>query len=190
MTDALTLALLCQQSYNELPTVGSKDGSCRAHFYGDVLIFEGTSDFESLLADAEVETVNTVFGLIHSGFWDSLDEISSALMARTTPTGIGGHSLGAAHAMLYSSLLARSGHIIPTYCFEPPRVSADNVLRDFVDASRIPVYACRNGNDIITQVPSWMTFPFALDRIGTPTFPFDNIDDHAISSVIVALQNM
>ncbi len=189
---ALRMANYAAECYKRPPDIGRQDGACRVHVFssltfGHVVAFEGTSDVESLLADAEVETVRVPnMGLVHTGFWDSLSAVLNRIAI--VPTAITGHSLGAAHAMLYGAWLATKGHSAPVYCFEPPRVSADDELAELVQVSKMDVSAFRNGNDIVTQVPSWMTFPVPLTAIGTPSLPFDNLVDHEIARVISSLQ--
>ena len=184
----LQMAELCAQSYHDIPDYGGDDGACRAHVYGTALIFEGTSDLESVMADAEVDTIRTPsFGRVHEGFWSSLETLLPKLL-QLNITAVGGHSLGAAHAMFFSAVCATQGRILSTFCYEPPRISADHGLQAFVENFKIPVYACRNGNDVVTELPSWMYFPVPLTKIGTPQFPIDNLSDHSIDAVVSALK--
>jgi len=90
-------------------------------------------------------------------------------------------------AILYGGVLGRLGAPTPVYAFEPPRMCLDGVLAKFLAHTKVPVYATRNGNDVVTEIPWEMTLPASLVRIGTPQLPFDNTLDHDIGRVIDAL---
>lgn len=181
-------ALLAKRAYTDAPTVGAADSASRMHVYDDVHVFRGSDDTASWMADFNVATVD-VWGLgkIHAGFYAALSAILPACLALPRPKAIAGHSLGAALAILYALVLAKQGHVVPVYAFEPPRLAADDGLSKLLHAAQIPWFACRNGHDVVTQVPPSMTLPGPLTQIGHASLPFDNPEDHSIDRVIEAL---
>jgi hypothetical protein len=181
-------ARLAAQSYHDVPTIGDVNSASRMHVYGDVHCFRGSDDILAWLHDADCRPLTVVgFGKVHSGFWHALSAILPACLALPRPTAIAGHSLGAAMAILYGAVLARLGSIVPVYAFEPPHVCFDGTLGQFLNATRVPVYATRNGNDVVPDIPLGLTLPASLTPIGKPMLPFDNIQDHSITRVVEAL---
>ncbi len=192
MMRAVDFARLAAASYNDVPTVGDPDSASRMHVYtvgGEVVhVFRGTDDFAASIADLGILTTNVPgLGEIHSGFYDALHRILDRCFALPRPSAIAGHSLGAAMAQIYSALFALQGVQIPCYAFEPPRVCADATMRGLFLREDVPVYATRNGNDIVTQVPPELSQAWPLLQIGTPSSAFDNVTDHMIENVILAL---
>ena len=182
-------ARLAAQSYHDAPTVGEVDSASRMHVYGDVHCFRGSDDVLAFLHDADCRPLMVVgFGKLHSGFWHALSAILPACLALPRPTAVTGHSLGAAMAILYGAVLARLGCVVPVYAFEPPHICMDGTLAQFLAAAGVPIYATRNGNDVVTQIPLGLTLPCALTRIGHPLLPFDNTEDHDIARVVLAEQ--
>lgn len=181
-------AILAKRAYSDSPTVGRADSASRMHVYGDVHVFRGSDDISSWLADFDA-SVTEVWGLgnVHAGFYGALAAILPACLALPRPKAIAGHSLGAAMAILYAAVLAQQGYVVPVYAFEPPRLAADDGLRTLLQAKQVPWYACRNGCDVVTQVPVSMTLPGELTHIGKAVVPFDNATDHSIDRVIQAL---
>jgi hypothetical protein len=182
-------ALLAERSYHDAPTVGKADSASRMHVYGDVHVFRGSDDIDSWLHDFDVALEDVPgFGKLHAGFWTAWQAIREVCLALSPPSAIAGHSLGGALAILCAAEWALQGHAVPVYAFEPPRVAGDgtlaNVFRDFA----IPFYGTRNGNDLVTQIPTSLTCPRVLTCIGKPLLPVDNIQDHSIERVIEALQ--
>lgn len=189
----LAAALLAQLSYIDAPTIGKSSGAARMHAYstadGIVHAFRGTDDLRSIIADVECQTVD-VWGLgeLHAGFYGALATILSGCLALPRPAAIVGHSLGAAMAIIYAGILAQLGIVVPVYAFEPPRLCGDSVLADLFKAVSLPLYATRNADDIVTQVPVNLALPGTLTRIGRAQYPFDNIADHGIDDVVRSLQ--
>lgn len=181
-------ALLAKRAYTDAPTVGRADSASRMHVYDGVHVFRGSDDAKSWLADIDVATVD-VWGLgkLHAGFYSALATILPACMALPRPQAIAGHSLGAALAIIYAGVLAQLGTVVPVYAFEPPRMCADAALQTLFFSKQVPWFACRNGNDLVTQVPINMTLPGHLVRIGSASAPVDNVTDHSIDRVIQAL---
>jgi len=193
---AIDYAKLAQRAYNDAPTVGEPDSASRMHVYQMVTatgtqtvhVFRGTDDLRSLLADGDI-IVRDVPGMgnVHAGFHLALAAILPACLALPRPDAIAGHSLGAAMALLYAGALALLGDVVPVYAFEPPRLCADSTLADLFHGKHVPVYATRNGRDIVTQVPPQLAHACPITPIGHAVLPFDNIQDHAIDRVIAAL---
>lgn len=181
-------ALLAKRAYTDAPTVGKVDSASRMHVYDGVHVFRGSDDVSSWMADFDAATTD-VWGLgrVHAGFYGALAVILPACLALPRPTAITGHSLGAAMAILYAAILAQLGHVVPVYAFEPPRLCADATLQSLLFDKQVPWFACRNGKDIVTEVPMSMTLPGILTQIGKASQPFDNPADHSIDRVIEAL---
>ncbi len=182
-------AVLAQRAYSDPPTIGQPDSASRMHVYDGVHVFRGTDDFASLLADADITTINVPgLGHVHAGFYHALAAILPACLALPRPAAVAGHSLGAAMAILYAGVLAAQGEPVPVYAFEPPRLAGDTTLAALLLAKRVPYYACRNGRDVITEIPSTLSHAGVLMEVGRAVLPFDNLGDHAIARVIEALR--
>jgi len=181
-------ARLSQRAYTDIPTIGEVTSASRMHVYDGVHCFRGSDDILAWLHDADCRPLNVIgFGKVHSGFWHALSAILPACLALPRPTAITGHSLGAAMAILYGAVLARLNCVVPVYAFEPPRICFDGVLAAFLNATKVPVYATRNGNDVVTDIPLGLDQAGALTRIGHAVLPFDNVQDHDIGRVVEAL---
>jgi hypothetical protein len=182
-------AILCKRAYTDAPTIGKANSASRMHVYDGVHVFRGSDDTASWVADFDCSTVD-VWGLgeVHGGFYGALAAILPGCLSLPRPKAIAGHSLGAALAILYAAVLAQIGTPVPVYAFEPPRLCADGTMAISLKAQDVSFYACRNGHDVVTQVPPGMTLPGPLTQIGKPTFPFDNPADHSIDRVIAALK--
>jgi triacylglycerol lipase len=185
-------ALFAERSYTDAPTIGASDSASRMHVYhtdaGDVHVFRGTDDVQSVFADANIAVVDVRgLGKVHAGFYNALAPILPAALALPHPVAVVGHSLGAAMAILYAGVLALLGDVVPVYAFEPPRLCADTTLALLFQARRVGWYACRNGRDLVTQVPPELSLPGPLTLIGHASLSFDNIIDHGICRVAAAL---
>lgn len=181
-------ALLAQRAYTDAPTVGQADSASRMHIYGDVHVFRGSDDLASFIADADCDVIAVEgLGRIHKGFYGALATILPQCLALPRPSAVAGHSLGAAMAIIYAAVLAQLGHVVPVYAFEPPRLCGDAAMQDLLAANKVPWFATRNGNDIVTQVPLMLGLPGPLTPIGHASMPFDNVIDHNMGRVIAAL---
>ena len=183
-------ARLAQRAYTDVPTIGDVNSASRMHVYGesDFHCFVGSNNIMSFIYDANCRPLTVVgFGQVHSGFWHALSAILPACLALPRPKAVGGHSLGADMAILYGCVLARLGCVVPVYAFEPARLCLDDTLAKFIADVKLPIYATRNGNDVVPDVPMLMTLPATLTRIGHASLPFDNIQDHSIGRVVEAL---
>lgn len=181
-------AILAKRAYTDAPTVGEANSASRMHTYGLAHVFRGSDDAASWAHDFNVRTTDIPgLGKLHAGFWDALATILPACLALPAPKAIVGHSLGAAMAIIYAGVWALQGVIVPVYAFEPPRICGDDVLSYLLKNKQVPFYATRNGRDVVTQVPTFLTLPGPLTEIGTPLHSFDNADDHDIDRVIAAL---
>lgn len=182
-------ALLAKRAYSDAPTVGLADSASRMHVYGDVHVFRGSDDLDSWVHDFDVALEDVPgLGRIHAGFWTAWRTIREQCLALPVPSAIAGHSLGAAMAIIAAAEWALLGHVVPVYAFEPPRIAADGTLAKVFADFAIPVFATRNGLDLVTDVPPELTLPCELTHIGTPAFPYPNLIDHAIGHVVEALQ--
>lgn len=181
-------AILAKRSYTDAPTVGKAGSASRMHVYDGVHVFRGSDDLESWMADFDIATIHVEgLGKLHCGFWHAMAAILPACMSIQRPTAIAGHSLGAAMAIAYAGVWALRGIAIPVYAFEPPRMCGDDTLAELLKAKRVPWFACRNGHDIVTEIPMGLTLPGPLTQIGHASEPFDNPADHDIDRVIQAL---
>lgn len=190
----LECAILCQQfSEYPQPTIGDADDAFSMRVYstpdGDVHCFQGTKNIESFLQDINIDTVKVGgLGCVHEGFWNTLHPFLPQALALPHPVAVTGHSLGAALAIMYGLILAEHGHKSEIYAIEPPRLAGDDTMALKIRMLNIPWYACRNGNDIITQIPPELSLPGVLTQIGEPFAAIDNLEDHKIDRVVVALR--
>jgi hypothetical protein len=184
----LDYARLAQRAYTDAPTIGRPDSASRMHNYDGVHVFRGSDDVASWVSNFHVATIDVYgMGSLHSGFYEALAAILPACLALPRPTAIAGHSLGAALAILYAGALALMGCVVPVYAFEPPRMCADGILAALLQSRQVPWFACRNGNDIVTEVPFDMALPGPLTLLGPASYPLDNIEDHLMDRVIAHL---
>ena len=182
-------AHLAAQVYSDAPQIGQADGPARARMYGDVLVFRGTDNATTWATDFDADaTLVAGLGRVHDGFWKALAGILPALLALPKPAAIVGHSEGAALASLYAGVLCVMGRL-PTavYGFEPPRMCADDTLRQLFDAKGVMRFFTSNGSDPVPTVPPWMSIPGEVTLIGAPRGPLPIIADHLIAHVIGAL---
>ena len=189
-------AIYAKRSYLEPPTIGRVNSGSRAlvvhELEGTVVAFRGSDDLDSWLHDLNAGTT-PVHGLghIHTGFWDAWVEMAKEVIATACDGRIIfiGHSLGAALAIIAAADYATFYHQpIEVWAFEPPKVTCDDEIGALLASVQIHLY--RNGNDLVTQVPSLLRkwrHPAPLTEIGTPIHPFPNIEDHNILRVIEAL---
>ncbi|MFK2876906.1 lipase family protein [Rhodanobacter hydrolyticus] len=182
-------ALLAQRAYSDAPTIGQADSASRMHVYGDVHMFRGSDDIQSWLHDFDIALVDTPFGKLHAGIWHAWLDIREPCLALPPPSAIGGHSEGAGLAIFEAAEWAKLGHVVPVYAFEPPRICGDDVLAKMLAVWKVPFFATRNGNDLVTEIPTLMSLPGPLTRIGTPALSLPNLIDHSIDRVIAALSN-
>ncbi|MEL5850122.1 MAG: lipase family protein, partial [Candidatus Igneacidithiobacillus chanchocoensis] len=151
-----SLARIAGQVYNDPPQFGAADGPARARLYGDVMAFRGTDDIEAWLFDLDALVVLTPLGHSHNGFWGAYKTIQ-AQIETMTPSTIVGHSLGGALALIYVGRLCQLGKPPDAvYCFEPPRVCGDGVLKKILSDNGVMCWACRNGLDPVPEVPTYL----------------------------------
>lgn len=186
---AVYYAELCARSYSDTPTYGKASDAGRALVYNSVVTLPGTDNKQSVLADGDIETVTIEhIGTVHAGFWGALAPIRQPLVD-LSPLIITGHSEGADEALLLGGVLCAAGKP-PTaiYAFEPARLCMDAMLRGLLESHGVMVFATKNGNDLVPDVPPWMQHPCDLALIGKPILPIPNIQDHLIENVIKSLQ--
>ncbi len=193
MTDptAQQMAALCARAYNDPPTYGAADSAGRAHNYDGVIVFRGTDNPASLLADGNILTTPTPgLGTLHHGFWQAWLPLEAQLMA-LKPQVIAGHSLGGALAIIYAGMLCLSGKPpSAVWCFEPPRVTMDDTLKQVLDKAGVMIFASCNAIDPIPWVPPLMRFPAEYAHIGR--LDLDHLDPlwyHYIADVELAVQS-
>ncbi|GLQ96461.1 lipase family protein [Dyella mobilis] len=181
-------AILAQRSYQDAPTVGWPDSASRMHVYDGVHVFRGSDDVDSWLHDFDIDLIDVPgLGKLHAGFYTAWLAIRDQCLALAPPKATAGHSLGGALTLICCAEWALRDVIVPVYAFEAPRLCADGVMAALLKAKNVPVFATRNGNDIVTQVPPLLTRPGELTQIGHASAPFDNVTDHSIGRVIQAL---
>lgn len=185
---AVYYAQLCARAYNDPPTFGAADSAGRAHLYGDDVVFRGTDNPASMLADGDILTTRTPIGELHQGFWQAWLPLEAQLLARA-PQRIAGHSEGGALAVIYAGMLCQAGKPPSiVYCFEPPRLCMDDTLRQVLEKAGVTVWATCNCIDPVPWVPPLMSFPGELAHIGR--LDFDHLSPiwyHLIANVEAAL---
>ncbi len=186
MTDptAQQMAALCARAYNDPPTYGTTDSAGRAHNYDGVIVFRGTDNPASMLADIDILTTPTPgLGTLHAGFWQAWLPLEAQLLA-LSPQVIAGHSEGGALAVIYAGMLCLAGKPpSAVYCFEPPRLCVDGTLKAILDKAGVMILATCNAIDPIPWVPPEMSFPGEYAHIGRVYLDDLNpIDYHFIDS--------
>lgn len=195
----ITYALLAQKVYSVAPEIGQVDSSCRAIVEttedGIAMVFRGSDDTASWLADIDVDTI-TVNGMgdVHDGFYSAWKSNKDMLLHNAGDV-VCGHSLGAALAIIHAAkmcLTAKAPKAV--FAFEPPRVSIDGTLAKLFKTFNVKLFLYRNGNDIVTEVPvslpllDWQ-HPAPLIPIGRASLPVPNAEDHLIANVVDAVRS-
>jgi len=195
MISALEAAQLAKSAYTDQPTFGAEKSAARAVMYrGNVVGFPGTNNIACWLADLDAiaEHVPSM-GKMHCGFWSAFREIAQPLMALPQVDVTLGHSEGAALALIYAAQRCIAGKPPKAvYAFEPPRISADDTIASIFRSHGVQLVLTQNGEDIVPMIPrlleNWQ-HPGPIMKIGKPSAPFPNIEDHAIERIIAALTN-
>ena len=186
-------AELAAQVYNDPPDFGGVKTAARAKLYdgGQVLVFRGTDNFQTWLADLEAApTRGGQLGVLHAGFYEAWEEVAEQVLGLTTPPSVVvGHSEGGALATLCAGALALAGRgPSQLLTFEPPRLAMDGVLGGILSRQGVLCWASRHAIDPVPWVPSWARLPFAYSDIGH--FQVDHLDPiwyHLIENLIPAL---
>jgi hypothetical protein len=181
-------ARLCARAYNDPPTYGAADSAGRANVYAGDVVFRGTNNTASALADSDILVADTPLGRLHQGFWQAWLPLEAQLLA-LAPQRLAGHSEGAPIALEYAGMLCRAGKPPSiVYAFESPRFCADDRLYKLLDAHGVTVFATCNVIDPVPWVPPELTFPWTLAHIGR--FDPAHLDPawyHLIDNVIQSL---
>lgn len=172
MISDLTCAGLCYKTYYE---PGAFDQIIDAHgiyagikHYADhtVLAFRGSVTAEDWLRDFDAVMVNDLdLGNVENGFITGLREAFSAVIFPNLPLVITGHSLGAAHAVLFAGItrVKNPEWEVEVCLFGCPRPGGSK-LKEIFDS--IPCNSYRNGNDPITHLPPAL-----------PGFPYQHVGE-------------
>jgi triacylglycerol lipase len=126
-----------------------------------VLSFRGTQveEMRDVVADARVRKEPEVFGKVHRGFKDALDEVWGDVAAAAGAVGdrrlwITGHSLGAALAVLAAARLSHGGHSVAgVYPLGQPRVGNASFVRAFDRELPDRCFRVVNYIDIVPRLP-------------------------------------
>jgi triacylglycerol lipase len=186
-------ALLAQEAYSAKPDIGEADSASRAIVRqtaaGLCVAFPGTDNWDCWGADLDIrEVVVPGAGSLHRGFYEAWMAIAEPILATigSQPVTLVGHSLGAAIAVMAAVSLTLAGRPpVAVYGFEPPRVSPNLSVRSLL--AKVPVYLYKNGNDLVPDMPPGWNHAALLTRIGKPSLPIPNIQDHMLARVILAL---
>jgi hypothetical protein len=125
--------------------------------------FRGSSTWREWLNNANIFMKRTPYGRIHTGFYNTIDEIAPILLKFVGPRLLSGskivvtgHSRGGALAILFA-LSLRSHGFTPQaiYMFGSPRVGDAEFVNNFCsEADKIPIEQSR--------VPSFISIPASL----------------------------
>lgn len=174
MTDPFLIPLVraAARTYapGTMPWFHNRAGTCQV--YKSVVLghpaytFGATRTFREWMVDflaLDVPTfAHSTAGPIHLGFWldtiDAIDAINADLAALGRPSFLlGGHSKGAAEAVIAHLELKARGHApLATRCYEPPMVGT-RLLTDYLAGDDLAWTQTHNraGDDIVTLVPDW-----------------------------------
>ena len=128
--------------------------------YGAYLTFAGTNDWQDVGYDLNAELVDDVFGKVHAGIKEGLDNVWLRLLPRIEdiasdmPLGIYGHSLGGGYANLSAARLVDAGFDdIELITFGSLR-TGDTVFADTLDAACYDKHKrFVNNNDVVPRLP-------------------------------------
>jgi hypothetical protein len=117
--------------------------------------FSGSECKEDWIRDFRAIPVDTgALGVVHEGFWIGMLSTFEALKPLLVgDISIQGHSLGCPHATFLAGLCALNDIPVAQLClFAPPRPGYKQ-LRDIVQAHVPKIFAFRNGEDPVPEVP-------------------------------------
>lgn len=128
-----------------------------------ILSFRGTepTELQDILTDLEFRRIKGVFGRVHKGFhdalneiWDELLEVLDKMQDNNQKLFVTGHSLGAALATLASARLRvlKKG-VAGVYTFGSPRVGNRDFAKKYNKRMKKINFRHVNNNDIVTRVP-------------------------------------
>lgn len=190
-------AILAQQAYTAIPTIGALDSAARIVLnnmpVGLVLAIPGTNNMACLNADLDALVHDAgVFGNVHAGIWKAFAGVWPDV-EKLAPVALTGHSEGAAGAIYLAAQLAVAGKAPKVvHAFEPPRTSIDEKLAAVFKQFGIELRIYHHGRDVVPMVPvpipgeDWQ-HAGVVTQFGKPTMIFPNLDDHEISAVIADL---
>jgi len=127
--------------------------------YGAYLVFPGTNDWQDVGYDLNAELVDDVFGKVHAGIKEGLDNVWLRLLPhiediiKDMPLGIYGHSLGGGYANLSAARLLDAGlDDIELITFGSLR-TGDTVFTNTLDAACYEHHLrFVNNNDLIPRL--------------------------------------
>lgn len=156
---------------------------------GTVVAFRGSFTLEDWLRDAdEIPFDHPVLGYVHRGFFDGMEQFVADI--RTYLKGdiyVVGHSLGGAHACLFTGLVPDSVKRLVLFGCPRPGFSK---LRNVVQLKCSNIASFRNREDPVPEVPyllglyHWVHDPAQITSATNPALP---TDCHSIALYIEAL---
>ena len=178
--------LIAQEAYTATPDIGVVNSASRAivrHTANGLCIaFRGSDDIASWLADLHAAPLDVPgIGWFHEGFWNAWQAMLVDTLAAIGGQSVTlvGHSLGAALALACACDMTEAGNPpAAVYAFEPPRVSPDGNVANLL--AGVPLYLCRNGIDVVPEVPPLWQHAGPVHAIGKARGP---ITDHLIENV-------
>lgn len=176
---AKACAVQCARVYSDVTLQSDVCHALRSDYDGSALIaFRGTRTMREWLIDARIKWWNLGLGLVHSGFWDSLNTLFPQLdqIAQAGPVIITGHSKGAAEALLCAWRMTRLGRQVKAVVtFGGPRVGNGAWRRDYNAQLGERTWRWVHQEDIVCRLPVWLT---GYRHVGQECFldPFGTVE--------------
>lgn len=123
------------------------------------VVFRGTESFKDWIHNARALQVDSPYGKVHKGFWNSWESIKSTVFGccsnlEEKRIWIVGHSLGAACATICALDMKSSGfNIHRVVTFGSPKVGGDEWKDNYNTALGERTDRVRNCNDIVCDIP-------------------------------------
>lgn len=186
-------ALIAQEAYTAKPDIGDAGSASRAILRqtdaGLVVAFPGSDNIPCWIADLDAIPIPIPgIGSVHRGFWGAWSAIAPQVIAAVgkKPVILVGHSLGAAIALMSACSMTVAGmNLGAAYGFEPPRVALGDGVSKLL--AKVPVFLCKNGNDLVPDLPIGFDHGGHVTDIGKAILPIPNVQDHFMDRVLPAL---
>lgn len=122
-----------------------------------VFAFAGSACIEDWVRDfTAVKYDHPQLGTVHLGFWEGMQDLFNAVQEEVNagnPLVVTGHSLGGAHAQLFTGLCIAAGlKVTQLILFAAPKAGMV-VLKELVEAEAESIHTFRNLQDVVPELP-------------------------------------
>ena len=178
MLSNLQLALICgdtyyfQNNFDKWFSGASTQDVCfgiKKVDSGTVIAFEGSHDLEDWIRNFDVLTDNDpVLGVINFGLSIGTNTIINAITAvitKSEPVWVTGHSRGGSYAIYIGALLMKLGYTVVVAAFDPPKTmyKTSTTLSEIFEGEDVII--TQNGDDVVPTLPDDYLHPVPVTKI-------------------------